>query len=315
MKKVLIGMIILGIIGGRTYIYKNYYYFYKYLPNIENEGQFKKINNKVCLEKDKPFTGRIKNIKENYIEIYSYKNGDLNGISTIYYNNKIKEIGHWKDDKQNGIFYFYNKNGILLDKADFKDGMRNGITEQFYESAGIKRIKGEYRDNLKIGEWTQYYINGNIQAKVNYIDDELNGDYKEYYENKKLKIEGKYKNNLPEGEWKYYSDEDNLLSIIRYKNGMLNGIKEDYYLNGILSREMEFKDNLPNGKYKSYWENGSLQETGIIINSEYKEVKFYNPKGKFINEIRKNESDKIKEINILDKNQEKLIKKLNNKNI
>ena len=315
MKKVLIGMVILGIIGGRTYIYKNHYFFYKYLPNIENEGQFKKINNKICLEKDIPFTGRIKNIKGNYVEIYSYKNGDLNGLSTVYYNDEIKEIGHWKDDKQNGVFYFYDKEGILVDKANFKDGMRNGLTEQFYEKTGKKRVKGEYRDNLKIGEWVQYYKNGNLQAKVNYIDDELNGEYKEYYENRKLKIEGKYKNNLPEGEWRYYSDEKNLLSIIRYKNGMLNGIKKDYYLNGVLSREMEFKDNLPYGKYKSYWENGSLQEIGVIVNDEYKEVKFYNPKGEFINEIGKNDYNKIKEIDILDKNQDKLIKKLNNRNI
>lgn len=316
MKKVLIGIIIFGVIGGRTYIYKNRYSFYKYLPSVKNEGQFKNINNKVCLEEGKPFSGRIKNIKGNHTEIYSYKNGALNGLSTVYYNGKVREIGHWKNDRQEGLFQIYNEKGILVDDAIFKDGMRNGTTEQFYEKTGVKKVKGEYRDNLKIGEWEQYYESGNLQAKAYYLDDELNGNYKEYYENGNLKLEGKYKNNLPEEEWRYYSEEKNLLNVVRFKNGMFNGIKEDYYPNGILSRKMEYKDNLPDGKYESYWEDGKLQETGVIKDNIYKEVKFYNRKGEFIIEIGKSSIGETEDerVNIVDKNQENIIKNSNKEN-
>ncbi|WP_300360544.1 toxin-antitoxin system YwqK family antitoxin [Fusobacterium sp.] len=316
MKKVLIGIIIFGVIGGRTYIYKNRYSFYKYLPNVKNEGQFKNINNKVCLGEGKPFTGRIKNIKGEYTEIYSYKDGELNGLSTVYYNGKVREIGHWKDDRQDGLFQLYNEKGILVDDGLFKDGMRNGVTEQFYEKTGGKRVKGEYRDNLKVGEWEQYYMSGTLQAKANYFDDELSGNYEEYYENGNLKLEGKYKNNLPEGEWKYYSENNTLLNIVRFKNGMFDGVKEDYYPNGVLSRKMEYKDNLPNGKYESYWEDGKLQETGIIKDSEYKEVKFYNKDGKFITEVGKNipEDAEEEKVNIVDEKQEDIIKKSNKEN-
>ena len=117
--KVILGIILLVGIGIGSCIYKNRYSFFKYLPAIEEE-QLKNVNGKLCDEDRKPFSGRTKRASEDYLDIYSYKNGELDGLNVIYYKNNIKEIGHWKDGKQNGLFQMYTEDGILIDSGTFK---------------------------------------------------------------------------------------------------------------------------------------------------------------------------------------------------
>lgn len=52
-----------------------------------------------------------------------------------------------------------------------------------------------------------------------YIDDIRNGEYKEYYQNGKLKCEGCYLNNELHGEYKKYNMDGNLHSINLFDNG------------------------------------------------------------------------------------------------
>ena len=129
--KVILGVALLVGIGAGTYIYQNRYLFFKYLPAIEKEEQLKNINGKLCDKDGNLFSGRTKRASEEYTDIYSYKDGELDGLNVVYYKNNIKEIGHWKDGKQNGLFQMYTEDGILIDNANFKDGERDGLTEQY----------------------------------------------------------------------------------------------------------------------------------------------------------------------------------------
>ena len=291
--KAILGVVLLvGIVVG-TYIYQNRYLFFKYLPAIEKEEQLKNINGKLCDEDGKLFTGRTKSASEEYTDIYSYKDGELDGLNVVYYKNNIKEIGHWKAGKQNGLFQMYTEDGVLIDNANFKAGERDGLTEQFYNDTGKLRVSANYKNGVLEGEFKAYYPNGNLQGEVNYVNGEMNGDFKEYHENKKIRLSGSYKNSLQEGEWKFYLEDGTLESIINYKDGELHGIKEDYYKNGNVWTRQEFKNNDLDGVYEVYYENGNLQLKAKIKNGQTIEEQRFNHDETLYNE----QDEKIVESN------------------
>lgn len=291
--KAILGVVLLVGIGVGTYIYQNRYLFFKYLPAIEKEEQLKNINGKLCDEDGKLFTGRTKSASEEYTDIYSYKNGELDGLNVVYYKNNIKEIGHWKAGKQNGLFQMYTEDGVLIDNANFKDGERDGLTEQFYNDTGKLRVSANYKNGVLEGEFKAYYPNGNLQGEVNYVNGEMNGDFKEYHENKKIRLSGSYKNSLQEGEWKSYLEDGTLESIVNYKDGELHGIKEDYYKNGNVWTRQEFKNNDLDGVYEVYYENGNPQLKAKIKNGQTIEEQRFNHDGTLYNE----QDEKIVESN------------------
>lgn len=256
--KIILGVVLLIVIGLGTYIYQNRYSFYRYLPN-KDIAKLQTINFKLCDEEGKLFTGRTKEESDYYTNIYSYKDGELDGLNVIYYKNQIKEIGHWKEGEQNGLFQLYTEDGVLVDNANFKDGEREGVTEQYYSDTGSLRVVGNYKNGVLEGEFKAYYPNGNLQGEIIYKNGEMNGEFKEYYESGKIRYTGYYNNNLQDGEWKFYLEKGNLQSIINYKDGELNGLKEDYYENGNLWTRQEFKNNTQEGVYEVYYKDGTPQ--------------------------------------------------------
>lgn len=274
--KIILGVILLVGVGIGSYVYKNKYSFFKYLPAVSDE-QVKNFNGKLYDEKENLFSGRIKEESGDYTNIYSYKNGELDGLNVSYYKNNIKEIGHWKEGKQNGLFQLYTEDGILVDDANFKDGERDGLTEQYYSDTGNLRVKAVYKEGVLHGEFKYCFPNGHTQAIANYENGNLNGKFDEYYENGNLKLTGFYKESLQEGEWQYFNEEKNLVSKINYKAGELNGIKEDYYQNGNVWTRQEFKNNVPEGIYEVYSVDGIPKLKAVIKNGQtIEEQRFYH---------------------------------------
>ena len=285
--KVILGVVLLIGIGVGTYIYKNRYQFFRYLSAVSNE-QVKNLNGKLYGEDEKLFSGRIKEESGDYTNIYSYKNGELHGLNVSYYKNNIKEIGHWKEGKQNGLFQLYTEEGILVDDANFKEGERDGLTEQFYSETGKLRVSANYKNGILNGDFKAYYPNGNLQGEIIYKNGEMNGEFKEYYENKNIRLVGNYKESLQEGEWKFYLENGNLQSVVNYKSGVLNGMKEDYYSNGNLWTRQEFKNNTPEGVYEVYSVDGIPKLKAVIKNGQIVEEQRFN-----LNETPYNQEEKI----------------------
>lgn len=261
--KTILGVILLVGIGIGTYVYQNRYSFFKYLPAIEDEN-LHDINGIICDNNGTPFNGRKKEISDDYMDIYSFKDGKLDGLNVVYYKDQIKEIGHWENDKQNGIFKMYTEDGILVDDCNFKDGVRDGITKQFYSDTGKIKILANYKAGILNGEFKQYYPNEQLQAEATYLDGAFEGEYKEYYENGNIKLFGVFKNKGTEATMSFYTENEKINTVYNLKNGMLNGIKEDYYENGNLWKRQEFKDNNQEGIYEVYNIDGTPQLKAVI---------------------------------------------------
>ncbi len=269
------------------------YQLYAYLPS-ENESELLNKNG-ILVDKDgNPFSGRVKDNSDSGFSIYTYKQGKLDGLNVVFSEGRLREIGHWKDGLQNGLFQMYTDKEILIDHANFKDGERNGLTEQFYSDTGKLRLSANYKNGVLDGVFKAYYQNGNMQAEVAYQNGEMNGKFKEYYENKNVRISGSYKKSLQNGEWKSYLEDGTLESIINYKDGMLNGLKEDFYKNGNVWTRREFKDNELDGIYEVYYEDGTIQLKSKIKNGHTIEEQRFNHDGTPYNEERTINKDDFK---------------------
>lgn len=95
-----------------------------------------------------------------------------------------------ENGEQHGLFQMYTEDGILIDSGTFKDGERDGLTEQFYNDTGKLRVSANYKNGVLEGEFKAYYPNGNLQGEVIYKNGEKNGDFKEYHENKNIRLSG-----------------------------------------------------------------------------------------------------------------------------
>lgn len=217
--KIVLGIVALLGIGVGTYIYQNRYSFYRYLP-AENENKLQSINFKLCDENGNLFSGRVKSGSDLYLNIYSYKDGELNGLNVIYYKDSIKELGHWKEGKQNGLFQLYTEDGILIESANFKNGEMNGEFKEYYENGNI-RFTGSYKESLQDGEWKFYLKNGNLQTIANYKSGELNGLKEDYYENGKLWTRQEFKDNIPEDIYEIYYEDGTPQLKAKIKEGIV----------------------------------------------------------------------------------------------
>jgi antitoxin component YwqK of YwqJK toxin-antitoxin module len=100
-----------------------------------------------------------------------------------------------------------------------------------------------------------YYSSGELKSEVFILNDKMNGEYKEYYENgcELTNVNSKRKNQSS-------IDSFGQLKIIcSYTNGKMHGEYKLYYSNGQLFYKWLYIDGKINGELKSYRQNGQLK--------------------------------------------------------
>jgi uncharacterized protein (TIGR02145 family) len=158
-----------------------------------------------------------------------------------------------------------------------------------------------------------------IKIQCNYIDDKLNGGYKECYLNGNTKIEGNYLNDRSEGFFHEFDTLGREIGLFHYKSGSLwgkckvffdsigkpvtnrdyatyfreiyylnneidtNYLVTHYYLNGIKKYETKLLSDapeIPNGMTKFYDTFGNLSSEGLFISGKKVGIwKEYHPNG------------------------------------
>ena len=262
--KVILLLLAVGVVT-----YQNFHALYRYLPATQ-EDACTNLNGVIVREEDgKPFTGRMKSNTERSLSIYSYKDGLLDGLDVVYYDGAVKETGHWKEGKQNGLFTLYTTGGILIDYANFEDGERHGLTRQYDpETGGVTHV-GNYLHGEMDGRWIEYNPDtGYILTEQTYREGILHGPARQYYSHGQLQID------------------------MNFENGVAQGAYKAYYPDG----QLQVEDNLENGSYSSqvkmYYEDGTpmeiisapsddtsedLEESGITITEIDEEFEYGVP--------------------------------------
>lgn len=131
-----------------------------------------------------------------------------------------------------------DQDGEYAERGFMKNGNRNGVWMTYHP--GKKRIKTmtTYIDGDMNGPHFEFSNRGQIETKVNYVNNQYHGVYATYKNGRALKE-------------------------MEYDNGVLTGVYNEYDSRGKLQKETHFKNGKPHGKMIFY------DEEKVIMEYEY----------------------------------------------
>ena len=170
--------------------------------------------------------------------LYSYNKGKRNKEYISYYNNgTLKNITEKIDDEYISTGYY--KSGDLKYKRQVETGYYKG-----YFESGVIKLEANYLEHDLVGEWKRFYENGQLEWFVTYKDGYRHGLYKQYYENGDLKTEGNNSKDKVHGEEKRFLENNVLEWTGNYNKGLLSGSWTKYSAIGDKSEKVKFKKGI-----------------------------------------------------------------------
>jgi len=132
-----------------------------------------------------------------------------------------------------------DKDGEYAERGFMRNGKRNGVWLTYHPGKKRIRTMTTYIDGVMNGPHLEMSNRGQIETKVNYINNQYHGVYATYKNGRAIKE-------------------------MEYDNGVLTGVYNEYDSRGNLQKETHFKDGKPHGKMIFY------DEDKIIMEYEYK---------------------------------------------
>ncbi len=96
---------------------------------------------------------------------------------------------------------------------------RLGQSEKHEDSEGAfvsDTIPDIIIEQLDAGKQVEYFDDGSVKREFKIKDGILDGSYKEYHPNGKVKIKGAFDRGEPTGKWKYFDEEGKLIKVDKY---------------------------------------------------------------------------------------------------
>ncbi|MFZ6014249.1 MAG: toxin-antitoxin system YwqK family antitoxin [Bacteroidota bacterium] len=139
-----------------------------------------------------------------------------------------------------------------------------GATRTTHHDKEKKHIKEVYQvkdtiRNILHGRYISYYLNGNIESKGQFTNNETTGVWEFFYETGNLKMRGILRQNANYGLWEYFyeSGQKSMEGNINGKNR--EGEWKTFYENGQVKDVGDYKNNKRTGLWRSYFEDGVLK--------------------------------------------------------
>ena len=111
----------------------------------------------------------------------------------------------------------------VIYKLPVIDGFANGLAVGFYEN-GHKMLEQSFVDNRLEGLYKQWWRNGQFKYLFFYKEDKYEGTQKVFFENGKLREESIFSNGKPEGLQRVWNENGELISNYTIRNNKLYGI-------------------------------------------------------------------------------------------
>jgi len=88
-------------------------------------------------------------------------------VKEKYANGQIGGLFHYKDGNLHGLSTWWYESGQKEWERNYKDGIQNGLTVHWYEN-GQREMEGFYKDGWKDGLWTYYTEDGSVKEVKEY---------------------------------------------------------------------------------------------------------------------------------------------------
>ena len=149
---------------------------------------------------------------------------DENRSSTMMYhkNGNLLSVGSYYQQKKDSVWWYFNARKEVLSMETYNKGILEGEQIIYYPADPSKVKVKEYeksifKEGIKNGAWEQYYESGRIKAKGIYLNGNLNGIAYYYYPEGNVELNGEYENGYKHGCWLHYGKDGELLDRSYYK--------------------------------------------------------------------------------------------------
>lgn len=117
------------------------------------------------------------------------------------------------DGKPDGLWRSFYKSGNIYSAIVYKDGFADGNAMIYYDNReSINRIEMNFEEDALEGEYKEFYENGTLKAMLNFREGKIHGDVEYYYDSGKIKIKGQYKEGMKKGKWDYFTETGELIN-------------------------------------------------------------------------------------------------------
>ncbi len=168
-------------------------------------------------------------------------------VKNLYENGQVKDLGHLKDGKWDGLSAWWYENGQKKEEENYKDNNRDGLATSWYENGQVRMIT-HFKDNYVV-RLKQWHRNGTPRWDIGYMEGKVfdNDPLQDALDSNSSHHDGImtvwYKNGK-----KYYE--------ANYKDGKIDGLDIGWYENGQKMYEGNFRGDNLNVPYTSWYENG-----------------------------------------------------------
>lgn len=102
-----------------------------------------------------------------------YTDGQLDGLVFEYYPGggvlrmvDYKPFGPYP--APDGVEYYYDESGSILQETTYADGVRNGRYRRYYAGSSVVFLEGWYVDGTSDGHWCTYNADGSLMQDCVY---------------------------------------------------------------------------------------------------------------------------------------------------
>lgn len=128
-----------------------------------------------------------------HVFTYQGKKNELVKETTFYPSGTLKSEYSFSDSMLYGTFSMFSENGKPLKEGAFVNNVENGLFK-YYDANGVLTFEGYLKDGKKEGKWTGWYDEVQKKEEMEYKGDVLNGTWTHWYIDGNLMREEFYEN-------------------------------------------------------------------------------------------------------------------------
>ncbi|MDA0972319.1 MAG: hypothetical protein O2867_01165 [Bacteroidetes bacterium] len=194
-----------------------------------------------------------------------YRPGGKDVFSITYYpaGGKMGE-GKYISQAKDSVWNYYDEEQRLTSTEDWVNGKKSGV-ERVYFPTGILAEELYWKEDLRHGPWNQFFEDGKPYLKGNFVNDVYDGEMTFYFPNGKKEIYGKCVNGMREGTWWYYNKDGSVRNQMLYRRGEVekekkeNGTFYEYGPDNIILSEVTYKNGVKEGPFAYYYDDASFE--------------------------------------------------------
>src|SRR5579859_5306534 len=155
------------------------------------------------------------------------------------------------------------------------------FTRYTYHDAAKKNLKEVYQvkdtiSNILQGRYISYFVNGHIESKGQFVNNETTGVWEFYYETGNLRMRGILRQNSNYGLWEYFYENGQKSMEGTIDGRLREGIWKIYYESGELKETGEYSANKRTGLWHTFFEDGTKRGEIEYADDNGRYTEFYH---------------------------------------